>query len=160
MATRAGFTVSVRIEGAAAKLAMFNKVGSNEQRKLGSQYLRQASGDIASDMVGWTKSAASAEGRQAAILGGFVKVKQDRVPVVVVAPTGKLWRGKADGSQREGFRTLAGSEFGGRGHGFTPWRGRSGIWFFPTASAHQAEVAVRWNAAMAKLIRDMNSDSL
>lgn len=166
MTTSKGLTVSVKIDGLTEKLAVFAKMG--DKRKIGNDFLRIGSAQIAADMVGWASSEARAQGRQAQVFIPFIRVKTDRVPVVQVAPTGKLFKGSSHGF-RETYRELAGSEFGnspGAGHGFQPYvkaaggRGGAGHWFFPAAQAHQAEVGARWNEVADAIVAAADGNTL
>lgn len=166
-----GMQVSVRIDGAAAILASFSKMG--DSKAIGNDYLRIGSADIAQDMVGWTQAAARGQGRQAAKFAPFIKAKQDRVPVVIVSPTGSIWQGSKLAGSKKSYQALAGSEFGANKgsnkfspHGFEGYipsssgRGGEGYWFFPTARAHQAEISTRWTEVANAIVEAYGNGTL
>lgn len=129
--------------------------------KAASAELRDASVQIASDMAPRTKAAAST--RMQRRVAQSVKVRRDRVPVLV-----------AGGRGLPGV-LVAGSEFGGgqrvtsyqrrnrtepgshrvRRHTtvqFGPHRGKDGAWFYPTFRDNQDEIFDRWRAAVDELL--------
>lgn len=139
--------VAVRIDGAAQTLAAFKSLPKDA-----SDELRTAALELAELLAQRVRSAGASEGRQAAKLASTVKAKRDRIPTFTVGGTKKIFRGRKDGTGREAFRGLFGSEYGGRGHGFKPHRGAAGYWIWPTVEANQADISKTWGEAADAII--------
>lgn len=139
--------ITVTIDGAAQTLAAFNALPKDA-----SAELRTAALDLATLLATRVAAAGHAEGRQAARLAATVKPKRDRIPAFTVGGTSRIFRGRKDGSGREAFRALFGSEFGGTGHGFKPHRGAASYWIYKTVETDQAEIAARWTEAAEQII--------
>lgn len=148
MAAQRPFRADVRVDGATQTLAAFKALP-----KEASEELRKAAGELSELLAARMRAAGAAEGRQAAKLAGTITVKRDRVPAFEIGGKAKIFRGKKDGTRREAFEALFGSEFGMRGHGFKPWRGRAGLWIWPTIEASQAEVAKAWREAADVIVK-------
>lgn len=149
MAGSGPMQIDVRIEGGAALLRGFRELPKEASDELRTSALRLS--DLLAQRVA---AAGRAEGRQAAELASTVKAKRDRIPSINVGGTKKLFHGKKDGSQREAFRGLFGSEFGSsRGHGFKPHRGAAGYWIWPTINASQNEIVAEWKDAAERITR-------
>jgi hypothetical protein len=137
-------TLNVRIEGVRETLAAFRQLP-----KEASNELRTAAGEIAQDLAVDAQAAGRAEGYQAALVAGTVKVARDRVPVVQAGGTKRLGPRSAPA-----WRLLFGSEFGSNRFRQFPevHQGRDGLWFFPTIEANAASISARWNAAADRTI--------
>jgi hypothetical protein len=146
--------LTINIDGARETLKAFRdlpKDASNE--------LRDAAMGLSNDLAGFVRSAGMARGGQAARVAGTVKPRRDRVPYFVVGGTARIATGQSDGSKREAFRILFGSEFGAtKGasrtgpNGFTQHAGRRGLWIFPTVEAHQGDIAKAWHDAADEIV--------
>lgn len=147
MAQSRPFRANVEIEGARETLAAFKALP-----KEASAELRTAALGLSELLAGRVRAAGAGEGRQAATLAGTVKPKRDRVPSFTVGSASKLFRGRKDGTAREAFAVLFGSEFGASGHGFKPHRGAAGYWIFPAIDASEAEISKAWGEAADRII--------
>lgn len=142
------FTLGITLDGANETLAAFKALP-----KQASAELRDRTVTLTQSLADHVAAAGRGQGRQAAKLASTVKVKRDRVPAFEVGGTKKIFRGKLDGSEREAFQPLFGSEFGSnRGHGFAPHAGKRGLWVWPTVEAHEAEIARAWAATAQEII--------
>lgn len=146
------FEVSVAITGVRETLQAIRQLGPDANKAI-----RDRSMELSQRMAGRLRSAAQAEGRQAARLAETVKPKRDRVPAVNIGGTKRIFRGRKDGTGREAFRGLFGSEFGARGHGFKPHRGRNGYWVWPTILSEQPAIAQEWQKAADEVVRQFGS---
>jgi hypothetical protein len=144
VAAKRTFVVNVRIDGVRETLAAFRTLP-----KEASDELRTAAGEIARDLAVDAAAAGRAEGHQAALVAGTVKVARDRVPVVQVGGTRRLGRRRVPA-----WKLLFGSEFGS--NRFTQFprahQGSDGIWFFPTIEANAGPIAARWRQAADNVI--------
>lgn len=141
------FRADIRVEGATQTLAAFKALP-----KEASAELRVAAMRLSELFAEKLRAAGEREGRQAAKLAATVKPKRDRVPAFEIGGTKRVFRGRKDGSGREAFQALFGSEFGGRGHGFKPHRGAAGYWIWPTILEGQDEAAKAWREAADDII--------
>src|SRR5262245_1622492 len=99
--TRRGLTMTVQISGVRETLKALKDLPPEA-----SEAMRQASAEIASDMVGWIKSTAASQGRQAQVVAATAKANRDRVPSVTVGGSKRVTdTGKA-------FQLLFGANFG------------------------------------------------
>lgn len=147
-AAPAPFRLDVRVEGAQQTLAAFRALPKDA-----SDELRTAATALSTLLASKIAAAGQAEGRQAAVLAQTVKPKRDRIPALEVGGTKKLFKGKKDGSNREAFRALFGSEFGSnRGHGFKRHVGKGSYWIWRTVEENQAEIAAEWHKAADGII--------
>lgn len=143
-------TFTFAVDGLREVLDAFNRLPKEANAEL-----REAAGRIAALLAVSIQAAAAAEGRQAARLGDTVKVRRDRVPSVQIGGTRRLFHGRKDGTGREAFRVLFGSEFGSNtGHGFKRHRGQQGYWIFPTVERKQSQIADEWLAAADRIVAD------
>lgn len=145
--------IDMRVEGGRALLAGFRALPKEASAELRESALR-----LSTLLAQRVAAAGQAEGGQAAVLAQTVKARKDRIPSFTVGGTKRLFHGKKDGSQKEAFRGLFGSEFGSnRGHGFKPHRGAQGYWIWPTVIQNQAEIAAEWKAAAQRITDKYNS---
>lgn len=143
-------TFGLEVDGVREILDAFSRLPKDANAEL-----REAAGAIAEQVKTRVQAAGVAEGRQAARLAGTVTVRRDRVPAVQVGGTARIFRGRKDGSGREAFRVLFGSEFGSnKGHGFRPHRGQRGYWIFPAIERDQAHIDDAWLAAVDRIVED------
>lgn len=144
MATKKALVVSLKIDGVRETLAAFRGMP-----KEANNALRDAANDIARDLAVDAKAAGVAEGSQAALVAGTVRVVRDRVPVLQAGGTKRLGSRKAPA-----WKLLFGSEFGS--NRFTQFphthQGTDGLWFFPTIEDNAASISRRWNAAADEVI--------
>ena len=134
---------SFEIKGLNQLLRALNTIPKDLQNEV-----RDASADIATDLVSGAKSAAV--GRQAEMVAGGLKVKRDRVPVV-----------SASGTIRKGVRmrdVFYGAEFGGQNRPttlqFPPHRRQEGYFLYPTARRRGRHYANLWAEAVDKAFKD------
>ena len=131
----AGLTVTIRIEGLRESLRAMNRLGADA-----NDIIREAAGDIAEDEAKRVRAAGHAEGRQAAIVAGTVKVRRDRVPVVQAGGGARIGR-----RRKQAGKLLFGSEFGATYlRQYKPHLGREGYWFFPTIEDDQPLIERQW----------------
>ena len=153
------FSVTISAPDIKPTLAAFSKLG-----KEANDELRDASTDIAEKLVPKVKAAANNKMRRK--VAESVRVKRDRVPVVVAGAPPKL-----------AGVLVAGSEFGGgqrirtvytrrnrvnpgthpvyRRHTtmqFGPHTGNEGTWFFPTFRDNEDEILDEWRTAVDDLL--------
>lgn len=107
--------------------------------------VRDASTEIANDLVNAASNAASTPQQQLAATG--LKVKRDRVPSI------RVGRNMVKPGVRESD-IFYGAEFGGRGRPttmqFPPFRGTRGYFFYPTARAMGEANFKKWTDAVDK----------
>lgn len=125
----------IRIEGAREVLAGFRGLGREASAELRTKTL-----ELSETLAGRVRAAASAQGRQAALMGPTVKARKDRVPSI-----------QAGGSKRVGsnrkpaHKLLFGSEFGANElKQYLPHVGRGSYWFYITVERNEAEIAATW----------------
>lgn len=142
-------TVKFRVAGVDEQLAQFKGLPL-EARKL----LKQATFQVADDLATAIRQAAERSGEpHAAELGATVKARKTARVGVVAGGRTKVFE---DGVPA-GF-TILGSEFGGKGHGFT-WKGaKHSEWFYTTAQAHYQEVTERWKAVTQSIVDSYGTD--
>lgn len=158
MAKSTGITVKVHIDGARETVAAFRRLP-----KEANDELRNASGRIAQAMTGRIRAAARAEGRQAALVAGTVKVSRDRLPAVQAGGTRRVGRKRAPA-----YTLLFASEFGmsrrsgwyasaryraSTGRQYKRHLGRGSYWFFASVKAQEATIAGEWNRCADAIIR-------
>ena len=117
------------------------------------QEVRDASADIARDLVSGATAAASTP-QQRMVVGGL-KVRRDRVPVVATG-----------GTLRGGTKTrdvFYGAEFGGQKRNttmqFPPHKRQQGYFLYPTARARGRHYADMWADAIDKAFKDWDDRS-
>lgn len=147
MPANQSMNIDMRVDGARETLAAFKDLP-----KEASAELRKAALDLADMLAQRVKAAGAAEGRQAALLVGTVKPRRDRIPSITVGGTTAVGRSWPKRGRGKAFELLFGSEYGGRGHGFKPHRGRFGYWINPTVEAEQDAVGREWLAAADRII--------
>lgn len=110
--------------------------------------VRDASAEIASDLVSGAKQAASTPVQHLA--AGGLKVRRDRIPTV-----------SAGGSLKAGVKVqdvFYGAEFGGQRRPttqqFAPHRGQEGYFLYPTARKRATRHFGMWAAAVDKAFKD------
>jgi hypothetical protein len=127
---------AVHVTGVRQLLKALSKIDKDLQAEV-----RDASQDIATDLVSGAKNAAATP-LQNKVAGGL-KVKRDRVPVVSAS-------GKVDGIPMRDI--FYGAEFGGgrrpTTQQFTPHQGRRGYFLYPTARARGRHYAALWADAV------------
>lgn len=142
-----GPAIRIDIENVRETLTAFNRLP-----KEANVELRKAALELSGDLAAGIRGAAGHQGRQAGILAVTVRPKRDRTPSVTVGGTKRVGRNRTPA-----HLLLFGSEFGGRGHGFLPYRagvgGGAGYWIFPTVRATEADASKRWNEAAAAIVR-------
>lgn len=146
---KSGLTLTVEIDGVRETLAAFR-----ELPKQATDKLRDAAGEIASDLVPVVRSAARTDrSPQAALVASTVKVRRDRVPVLVAGGTKRLGVNRAPA-----FKLLFGSEFGSNRYDQFHKRhlGQTGSWFFPVVEDEAGRISEAWNSAADAIIRDFN----
>lgn len=142
--------IDLKLEGAQAVLAAFNRLPKDASAELRVSALRLST-------LLATRIAASgrSEGRQAAALAPTVKARRDRVPSVRIGGTRRIFRGEKDGTNREAFRVMYGSEFGATPgqprHGFKPSNPGKGYWIWPAVEESQGDIASEWKAAADRI---------
>lgn len=136
---------SFEIRGLNQLLRALNSIPKDLQNEV-----RDASQDIATDLVAGAKSAAV--GKQAEMVAGGLKVKRDRVPVVA-----------ASGTLRDGVRmrdVFYGAEFGGQRRPttmqFPPHRRQEGYFLYPTARRRGRHYATLWAEAVDAAFKAWN----
>jgi len=119
--------VQVKVEGLDETLRAFNKYGKDANREL-----RQAAGQHVDRIIGMLNTAAANAGKGAALSGGSVKRKSDRVPALTAGGSRKV---KSSTGKVTAGDVFFGYEFGGgrrpTTQQFPPWLGRTGYWFWP-----------------------------
>lgn len=144
-----GLVLTLRVDGVWQTLAAFRRLP-----KEANNALRDASERIAQTMASRVRSAAEAEGRQAALMARTVKVRRDRVPVVQAGGATRVGR-----RRKPAYKLLFGSEFGSnRLRQFKPHVGRGSYWFFRSIEDHQDEMARQWNRAADDIARSFGRD--
>jgi hypothetical protein len=142
--------IDLRIEGAQAVLAAFNRLPKDA-----SAELRVASLRLATLLAARIAASGRSEGRQAAALAPTVKPRRDRVPSVRIGGTRRIFRGEKDGSGREAYQAMYGSEFGATPgeprHGFKPHNPGEGYWIWPAVEQSQDDIASEWKAAADRI---------
>lgn len=133
------------IKGINQLLRVLSKLPKDLQNEV-----RDASTEIAGDLVSGAKAAASTP-MERMVVGGL-KVKRDRVPVVATG-----------GTLRPGVKTrdvFYGAEFGGRARSttqqFLPHLRQQGRFLYPTARKQARQQATRWAEAIDKAFKDWN----
>lgn len=145
MAQKKSFSVSVEVSGMRETLAAFKALPKDA-----SDALRDASKELAESLVTSIKQAAGrARQPQATILGATVKVRRDRVPVIIVGGTKRIGRNKVPA-----WRILFGGEFGSNRYRQFHQRhtGTEGTWFFPTVERDKAQIADAWDKAADEIV--------
>lgn len=132
------------IKGLSQLLRVLNKIPKELQNEV-----RDASQDIASDLVAGAQAAAHTPLQHLAASG--LKAKRDRVPVIRVPRT----------MARPGTKytdIFYGAEFGGGARPstqqFPTHRGRLGYFLYPTARARGRKYAEKWAEAVDKAFKD------
>ncbi|PRX48685.1 hypothetical protein B0I33_104503 [Prauserella shujinwangii] len=158
MAAKQGLTVNLYISGLRPTLAAFRELPKDANNEL-----RDRSRELAETLAGRIRTAAQAEGGQAALLARTVKAQRDRVPVVSAGGTRKLGRHRAPA-----WALLFAAEFGmnkrsgwyarpryrgSSGRQYPPHSGQDGYWFFPTAREFEPEMGRQWRQAADAIIR-------
>jgi hypothetical protein len=146
---KTGLTITLEIEGVRETLAAFR-----ELPKQATDKLRDAAGEIADELVPAVRGAARSDrSPQSALVASTVKVRRDRVPVLVAGGAKRLGVNRAPA-----YKLLFGSEFGSDrlGQFHKPHQGQEGSWFFPVVEAEAARIAAGWNAAADAIIREFN----
>jgi hypothetical protein len=138
-----GLTVTIEIEGLREALDALGQIGKEANGKI-----RDKAGEIAEEEAGRVRAAGRAEGRQAAIVAGTVKVRRDRVPVVQAGGGARIGRRK-----KPAGKLLFGSEFGATYlRQYKPHLGREGYWFFPTITDDQPLIERQWLQAADEIL--------
>lgn len=146
---KSGLTIVVEIDGVRETLAAFR-----ELPKQASDQLRTAAGELAADLVPEVVAAARSDrSPQAALVASTVKVRRDRVPVLVAGGTKRLGVNRAPA-----YKLLFGAEFGSvryrqfhKGH-----QGKQGSWFFPVVENEAGRISAAWNEAADAIIREFS----
>lgn len=144
---KTGITLKVKIDGVVETLQAFRDLP-----KQANDRLRERSAELASTLGLEVKAAARTDrSPQAALVAQTVRVRRDRVPVLVAGGTKALGVNRAPA-----YKLLFGSEFGSvqyrqfdKAH-----RGNQGSWFFPVVEREAAQISAAWNAAADEIIRD------
>lgn len=144
MARGSSLTVRVRIDGLRETLAKVSRLGANA-----NEALRERVDQVSRRLAHQIEAAGSAEGSQAGLVAGTVKVARDRVPSIQVGGTARV------GSRRKpAYKLLFGSEFGSNFlHQYKPHVGQDSYWVFRTVDLHQPETERAWLAAADDVIR-------
>lgn len=132
------------IKGMRQLLRLLNQLPKDLQAEV-----RDASQEIANDLVSGAKNAAHT--RQQSMAAAGLKVKRDRVPIVRVGRN----------TIRPGVKetdVFYGAEFGGRRRPttmqFQPHLGQQGYFLYPTARQRGRKYAEMWAGAVDKAFRD------
>jgi hypothetical protein len=140
---RAQSDTVTEIKGLPQLLRVLNKIPKDLQAEV-----RDASGEIAADLVSGAQNAAHTPLQLK--VAGALKVKRDRVPVV-----------RAGGKTSDGTPVkdlFYGAEFGGGRRSttqqFPTHRGRLGYFLYPTARARGRKYAEKWAEAVDKAFKD------
>jgi hypothetical protein len=146
---KSGLTITVQIDGATETLKAFR-----ELPRQATDRLRDAAVELAGDLLPAVKSAARSDrSPQAALVATTVKVRRDRIPVLVAGGTKRLGVNRAPA-----YKLLFGSEFGStrldQFHKFH--QGQEGSWFFPVIEAEAARISAAWTDAADAIIRDFS----
>jgi hypothetical protein len=126
-------SVSVRIDGVREAQASLARVGDDADRAL-----RDASWDLARAIAGRAAAAGRAEGRQAALVAGTVRVVGGgRFPSVVAGGSSRVGR-----RQAPAHKLLFGSEFGASTlRQYRPHLGSGSYWFLAAVSRERTRIA-------------------
>lgn len=116
--------------------------------------LAKATKQVADNLVTEIQAAARGKGRQAGSLADTVHRSGSRTKVTVIAGgTEPIFK-----SGTPAFKSLFGSEFGGKhGHGFE-WQGKRSAWFYRTADAQRAVIAEEWQTVATAIANSFDSD--
>jgi hypothetical protein len=157
MATTAA-TVRIEFEGLPETLKAFTAYG-----KAANTELRAEAGLIAADLADDARAAALSDSPQAALIAPSIKVRKDRVPVVVAGGTMRVNPTRAAGktgaakkrTQPTAGSIFFGAEFGGRRRPttqqFRPHRGTRGYFFYPVVRREAAKMRGRYGAVLDRL---------
>jgi len=136
MANPKSSETAVQVTGVKQLLRALSKIDKDLQAEV-----RDASQDIATDLLSGTRNAATTPLAMKVAAG--LKVKRDRVPVVSAS-------GNVDGVPLRDI--FYGAEFGGQRRPttqqFQPHRGRRGYFLYPTARARGRHYAALWADAV------------
>ena len=146
---KSGLTIVVEIDGVRETLEAFR-----ELPKQATDKLRDAAGQIASDLLPAVRSAARSDrSPQAALVASTAKVRRDRIPVLVAGGTKRLGVNRAPA-----YKLLFGSEFGSDHFDQFHKRhqGQEGSWFFPVVEDEAGRISAAWNEAADAIIREFN----
>lgn len=146
---KSGLTITLEIDGVRETLAAFRDLPKQATDKL-----RDAAGQIADDLLPAVRSAARSDrSPQSALVASTVKVRRDRIPVLVAGGTKRLGVNRAPA-----YKLLFGSEFGSVQYDqfHKLHQGQEGSWFFPVIEAEAARISAAWNAAADAIIREFN----
>lgn len=142
---------TVGMPGLPALLRDLNAFGPEVQARV-----RDASGKIAEVEAERVVTAASAAGRQAVLAAQSVKVRRDRVPVIVAGGRRKLRSETRRKVQPTAGQVFFGAEFGGGGkpttQQFEPHKGTEGYWFFPTLRDDEDQMLTAYAAVLDEVL--------
>lgn len=135
-------TITIDMPDLKRTLRAYNRLGKDAQKDL-----RDEAGKVAEWMAAGTRGAADT--RQARLAAKTIKVKRDRVPVIVAGGSRKVRRGVSAGD------VFFGSEFGGRRRTttqqFRRHRGTKGYWFYPWIRRNRKKMLARYDQVLTKM---------
>lgn len=135
-------TVTLHVEGVKDTLDKFN-----ELPKEANDAIKDRATEIARPVAERVRSAAKSR-PQDALLAPTVRVRRDRLPVVIAGGAKKVGRNRVPA-----YKVLFGSEFGSNHlKQFRPHLGQAGYWFFPTIEDAGREISDAWNQAAGDVI--------
>lgn len=139
-------TVNLHIEGVKETLDRLN-----EMPKEANDAIKDRATEIARPVAERVRRAAKSR-PQDALLATTVRVRRDRLPVVLVGGAKKVGRNRVPA-----YKVLFGSEFGSNHlKQFRPHLGQQGYWFFPTIEDSGQEIADAWNEAATDVIDEFS----
>lgn len=112
-----------------------------------SDLLRDKSQELAAELAPDLSAAARAEGRQAALMAPTVKVRRDRVPVVVAGGAKRVGRNRVPA-----YKLLFGSEYGSHRAQFRPHLSGGSYWFFATVEEKDSAIYAEWLRTVDEII--------
>jgi hypothetical protein len=151
-------TVNIHIAGARQTLAAISRLPKDASGELRRRTLA-LSESLARDV----RTAAVAEGDQAALMAPTVRANRDRVPSVSAGGAKRVGRNRVPA-----WRLLFASEFGmnirsgwyhaakyatSTGRQYKPHLGRGSYWFFRAVEQHEPEIARTWTRVADDILR-------
>ena len=146
---RTSMTIKVQIDGATETLKAFRDLPQQATDKL-----RDAAGEIAAELGNQVRAdARSNASPQLALVAQTVRVRRDRIPVLLAGGTKRLGVNRVPA-----YKLLFGSEFGSDRFAQFHKRhqGQKGSWFFAAVDAEAARISAAWNAAADAIIQEFN----